>query len=169
MSDQPLESILHQLRDLSPMESPPYGWIRSIRLALGMAGVDLARRMGIAPSSLSALEDSETADTISLNSLRRAANAMDCDLVYAIVPRAELGEVLKNRARTLAEEELGDSPLLSPAERERRDRKRDSLITELLRKPSRLWKTRPLPAPMPKSTTLPQEEDPSSNNWSFPL
>lgn len=65
----------------------PDGWIRNVRLALGMSGVDLARRMGISPSRVSQLERAEPTGEIKVTTLERAADAMGCDVVYVFVPR----------------------------------------------------------------------------------
>ncbi len=51
------------------------------------------------------LEDSETRGTVTLDSLDRAARAMNCRLVYAIVPAPELGSleaIVEDRALALA-------------------------------------------------------------------
>ncbi len=83
---------------------PSRGWVRAVREALGMNGSQLARRMGIARSHLSQIEDAESRETVSLRTLRRAADALGCDLVYAIVPRngRTLEELLHDRAEQVA-------------------------------------------------------------------
>jgi len=49
------------------------------------------------------LEKGEAEDRITLKSLRAVANALDCDLVYALVPRADTMQgVIENRARSEA-------------------------------------------------------------------
>jgi predicted DNA-binding mobile mystery protein A len=48
------------------------------------------------------LEQSEAADRIRLETLRRAADALGCDLVYLLVPRRPLTTVVRDRARELA-------------------------------------------------------------------
>lgn len=53
------------------------------------------------------LERSESHGTIQLNTLRRAAEAMDCVLVYALVPRTSLTEMVDRRAREIALRALG--------------------------------------------------------------
>jgi predicted DNA-binding mobile mystery protein A len=68
--------------------APPTGWLRAIRLATGMPAAYPARKLRLTQQGFDALEKSEAAGAISLNSLKRAADAMDCDLVYAIVPRS---------------------------------------------------------------------------------
>src|SRR5438270_14093851 len=66
---------------------PPTGWLRAIRLATGMPAIYPARKLGLTQQGFDALEKSEAAGAITLKSLKRAADAMNCDLVYAVVPR----------------------------------------------------------------------------------
>ena len=81
---------------------PPKGWIRAIRDALAMSGVQLAKRLKVSPQTVEAMEKSEAAGTVQLNTLKRAAEALDCTLVYALVPRTSLENTVKNRARQIA-------------------------------------------------------------------
>lgn len=86
---------------------PTHGWIRAIRDALGMTSRQLAVRMGQSQSAVTQLEKSEISDGARLDSLRRAAAALDCELVYALVPRRSLDDTVRARARTLARADLG--------------------------------------------------------------
>jgi predicted DNA-binding mobile mystery protein A len=86
---------------------PPKGWIRAIRDALGMTAEQLADRMHITQPSVQRLEMSEAEDTIQLKTLKRAAEALGCELVYALVPRQTLGETYDLAARKVALRELG--------------------------------------------------------------
>jgi len=88
-----------QLRELA---RPPRGWVRAIREALGMSAVTLGGRLGTTAGAVTRLEQSEAADRIRLETLRRAADALGCDLVYLLVPRRPLTAVLRDRARELA-------------------------------------------------------------------
>jgi predicted DNA-binding mobile mystery protein A len=81
---------------------PPKGWIRALREALGMSRVQLARRLGVTQQSADNLERSEAAGTIQLDKLRRAAEVLDCTLVYALVPNRPLEAMVKDRARAIA-------------------------------------------------------------------
>jgi predicted DNA-binding mobile mystery protein A len=92
--------------DLSLITSPPRGYIREIRNALEMSSYQLAKRMNISRSTASKLEASEVKGTITLKSLQAAANALDCQLVYAIIPNTSFTDVLIKRARKIAEDEL---------------------------------------------------------------
>jgi predicted DNA-binding mobile mystery protein A len=98
-----LDARLAQLNDEHKrLLVPPKGWIRAIRDALGMSGVQLAKRLKVSPQTVEAMEKSEAAGTIQLNTLKRAAEALDCTLVYALIPRTSLESTVKNRARQIA-------------------------------------------------------------------
>ncbi len=85
---------------------PARGWIRAIRDALGMSSRQLATRMGQSQPAVSQLEHSEVDDRITLATLRRAADALECDLVYALVPRTTLDDTVRRRARSLARRDV---------------------------------------------------------------
>jgi len=63
--------------------------------------------MGISKTTAATLERNEAAETIKLGSLRAVGAALDCDLVYALVPRGSLEESVKRRARLVAERAVG--------------------------------------------------------------
>ena len=102
-----LDKRLNGLRPTDQLAVPPKGWVRAIRDALGMSGAQLARRMDITPQSLNGLERSEANETIRLETLRKAAAALDCQLVYALVPNKPLENVVAERARARALEAIG--------------------------------------------------------------
>ncbi len=103
---QQLEDRLQHYRLALGSSQPVGGWIRAIREALGMTQRQLAQRVGRRPQTILDLQAREAAQTIQLNTLRELAQAMDCDLVYAIVPRKPLDEILEDRARSVASETL---------------------------------------------------------------
>lgn len=101
-----LDEMLTLYRAAAGQPRPPRGWVRAIRDALGMSSRQLAARMGLKQPTIAALEKSEEMDTVSLKTLRQAAEALNCQLVYALVPKATLEETVNARARALAEEQL---------------------------------------------------------------
>ncbi|HWA62591.1 MAG TPA: mobile mystery protein A [Caulobacteraceae bacterium] len=101
-----LDRALAPFRD-APRRPPSRGWIRALRDALGMTAEQLGRRMGISQPSVQRLELSEAAGTIQLSSLRKAAAALDCEVVYALVPRRTLQETYASAATRVARRELG--------------------------------------------------------------
>jgi len=104
-----LDRKLASLRDSGSPAAPPRGWIRAIREALGMTTGQLARRMGVVQSRIPALEKAEARHAVTLASLEKAAHALDCRLVYALVPRAPLHELVNERARGKAERALAET------------------------------------------------------------
>jgi predicted DNA-binding mobile mystery protein A len=102
-----LDKVFSDVRVDAIRQRPPKGWIRAIRDSLGLTARQLASRMGRTHSVLVRLETSEVADTISLGSLRAAAEAMDCTLVYAIIPNRSLSDMARTRAAAIADAQLG--------------------------------------------------------------
>src|SRR5581483_6099930 len=98
-----------RLRDI-PQErlvKPPKGWIAAIRDAQGMSVRDLGRRMGTSGQRASRLEHDELSGGIQLSSLERAAAAMNCRLVYALVPNDSLEVMVRRQARKKAIQAVG--------------------------------------------------------------
>jgi predicted DNA-binding mobile mystery protein A len=102
---QQIEQRLAPWRSV-PRKPPVYGWLRTIRQGLGMSAPQLAQRLGISRQAIADLESREREGAVTLEALSRAAAALDCDLVYAIVPRAELGAVIEAQARARAWDEM---------------------------------------------------------------
>jgi predicted DNA-binding mobile mystery protein A len=82
--------------------APSTGWIKALRQSLGLTTAALGRRLKVKQQSAEDLENSERAASITLASLRRAAEALDADLVYALVPRRKLRDTISARARDVA-------------------------------------------------------------------
>ena len=87
--------------------APVRGWIKAVRKALGMTTAQLAKRLGIKQPSLVAIEQSEAKGTIELATLRRVAEALDCTLVYALVPNKPLETMVRDHARLFARRRRG--------------------------------------------------------------
>jgi predicted DNA-binding mobile mystery protein A len=92
--------------DSKALALPSAGWVRAIRDALGLSSRQLGARLGVAAMSVTDLEESERAGSAQLATLRRAADAMDCDLVYAFVPRVSLEDTVRRQALRVARREL---------------------------------------------------------------
>jgi predicted DNA-binding mobile mystery protein A len=88
---------------IAGLRAPKAGWVHTIRTALGMTSRQLAARVGIAQPTLSLLEKSEADGRIQLDSLARIADALDCELVYALVPRRPLSDTVTARLDDIAE------------------------------------------------------------------
>jgi predicted DNA-binding mobile mystery protein A len=93
-----LDQRFHGFPAREELAPPPLGWIRALRDALGMSAADLAARVGAQAATVRDLERSEQAGSIQLRSLQRTADAMNCDLVYALVPRQPLATIVEEQA-----------------------------------------------------------------------
>lgn len=101
-----LDKRLSLSQSADTLTRPPRGWIKAIREALGMTTAQLGKRIGVSQPRAVAIEKAEATGSITLNSLERAAQALDCRLVYALVPRTSLDNIVKERATLLAESRL---------------------------------------------------------------
>jgi predicted DNA-binding mobile mystery protein A len=102
-----LATVMDRTLPIGQVVRPAAGWLRTVRDSLGLTLADLARRLNVTPPAVRAFEKAEAEDRITLASLRRVAVAMECDLVYALVPRS-------GAARPVIETEPRPEPVASP-------------------------------------------------------
>ncbi|MEY3612206.1 MAG: hypothetical protein RJB14_1928 [Pseudomonadota bacterium] len=102
-----VQSTLSGYADWVKLQRPARGWLKLVREALGRTERQQAERLGISGATLHKSEQSEAEDRISLGQLRKLADGLDCELVYALVPRRPLTDVVQERARAIAVEEVG--------------------------------------------------------------
>ena len=103
---QQMDALLETWRAAQLSARPRAGWVRAIRESLGMSAAAFARRLGMTPVGVRKLESAEASDSITLASLRKLAQTLDCELQYALVPRTSLVQQVKDRAETVARERL---------------------------------------------------------------
>src|ERR1035441_11050798 len=90
---------------LGPVQARPRsGWIRAIRGALGMSQAVLAERLGVSAAAVNKLEHAEVHGGITTAKLAEVAAALDCTLVYALVPRSKLEQAGLTQAPAMEEE-----------------------------------------------------------------
>jgi predicted DNA-binding mobile mystery protein A len=133
------------LRPLAKSQRPPKGWLRAIRDALGMTTAQLGKRLGVSQPRIVELEQSEVSGTVTLNTLQRAAEALGCRLVYALVPNRPLADTVRERADLIAARQTGavaqsmrleDQEVTSKEVTKELHRRQ---VERLLRRPARLW------------------------------
>lgn len=99
---QQIDRMVHPLRSIK-LPRPPKGWIRALREAMGVSTGEISQRLRANRSLAAQQERAEVDDRITLRSLRACAEALDCDLVYAFVPRGpSVDETLAARVRAAA-------------------------------------------------------------------
>lgn len=101
-----------KLRNWLPMRAekqPPSGWLKAIRGALGISSRQLAQIINVDMSAVIRLEKREPSGKITLEMLSRAAQAMDCKVIYTIVPKEDYGsleDIVDYKARKAARDLL---------------------------------------------------------------
>jgi len=101
-----LDKRLNVLRNTDILTRPDRGWVKAIREAVGMTTTQLGKRLGISQPGVVGIEKAEASKRITLESLERAAQALDCRLVYALVPRKPLEKLVEDRASEVAMKHL---------------------------------------------------------------
>jgi predicted DNA-binding mobile mystery protein A len=98
-----LDRTLKPFRAAAKNPRPQKGWLRAIREAAGISASEVARALKTSRQLPVQLEKAEAEDRITLKSLRTAADALGCELVYALVPKAKkLHDLVEERARAQA-------------------------------------------------------------------
>lgn len=121
------------------------GWLRTVRTALGMSGVQLARRLGVSKASVSRAERDEPSGRVTRRTIRAMAETMDCWLVYAVVPRQHVEDIIRRRALKKAQAEVRAVEIHMALEgqslsRESTNMEIDRIAKEIIeRMPSDLW------------------------------
>ena len=87
---------------LQPSATPRCGWTKTVRLALGMSSQALGARLGVTAQGARKLEQAEASGNITLNTLARLAQGLDCEVRYVFVPRTSLVEQVLKRTHEVA-------------------------------------------------------------------
>ncbi len=99
-----LNQKLHPFSQTRKVLVPERGWINTIRTTLNMTMVQVGTKLKITRQGVKRIEESEANGTISLNSLKDVANAMDLKLVYALVPKdGTINDLIQKKAEKLAQ------------------------------------------------------------------
>jgi predicted DNA-binding mobile mystery protein A len=84
---QALETAITDSIAKTSVTTPTKGWIRAARQALSLTQSQMAKKLGMRQQAYANIELREQRETVTLATLRRAAAALDCDLIYALVPK----------------------------------------------------------------------------------
>jgi predicted DNA-binding mobile mystery protein A len=124
---------------------PKEGWIRTVRMALGMSGAQLATRLGVTKARISRAEQDEPHGSLTLKSMQSMAEAMDCKFLYAIVPKQNIEDVIKKRAIEKARAQVKTASTHMALEAQSLSKKQlefeiERIATQILEKmPSDFW------------------------------
>ena len=102
-----LDQRLARLQKAGELARPPSGWLCATRDSLGMMAAQLAARLQVSQPRIVEMEKAEQRGAIMLDTLKRAARALDCTLVNALVSNGgSLYELVRKQARKVAAETL---------------------------------------------------------------
>ncbi len=139
-----LETLDKKIKKIRFQTRPRRGWARTIRLSLMMPLPTVAKKIGVSPQAISQLEKSEVDETISLKTLRRLAEALDCELHYALIPHQKsLKKTIETRASFKAKAMVNDVDKTMSLENQRvkNSKKSVKILTKFLVENlnSKLW------------------------------
>ena len=140
-----LEISLQKFEPLHAVNIPKKGWIRAIRDGLGMTARQLASRLGTTQQSVARIEKDEQTGSVTIKTMQRIAECLDCIFVYGFVPNSTLEDAIRKQAQIIAAKRLSqasqtmllENQMLSNAENEKVFA---DMVDELANKlPSYLW------------------------------
>jgi predicted DNA-binding mobile mystery protein A len=140
-----LDTTLRRFESLRNVSAPPKGWLHAIRSALGMSARQLAVRVGFSQQALARIEHAEQNGAVTVKTLRRIAEQLDCVFVYGFVPRTSLESTVRQQAHRVAVKRLGKATQTMALEDQELDRQENrkilsDLVDELTdNPPSNLW------------------------------
>ena len=94
-------SDLKSAKNIVPQSS---GWIKTVREAIGMTVSQLATRLGVTQPRITKMESNE--DNLKLSTMKKAAEAMNCEFVYYFNPRTTFQDLVDEQAQKKAAEVL---------------------------------------------------------------
>ncbi|MCK4839770.1 MAG: mobile mystery protein A [Desulfobulbaceae bacterium] len=102
LSREQLDASLLRFNPLLNTTLPSRGWIKALRYAIGMSARQLADRLGVTQQRVDRIEKEELTGSLTIKTMQRVASSLDCVFVYGFVPRTNLEEIVRNRAREVA-------------------------------------------------------------------
>ena len=105
-ANKQLSDYLKSISAFKQVNLPAKGWVRAVRDGLLMSRRQLADRLGLSTSRIQRLEQDEASGAVTIKTMRRTAEALDCVFVYAIIPRDSIEETVNTQAKKKASEYL---------------------------------------------------------------
>jgi transcriptional regulator with XRE-family HTH domain len=85
-----IAKMMQGLNQARKVPRPGGGWLKLFRKSMQLSAGEVARRMKVSRHQPLQFEKAEMRDSITLRSLRSMAEAMDCDLVYGLIPKQKV-------------------------------------------------------------------------------
>ena len=98
-----LDRKLKVYASVQKVAAPPTGWLKAIRVSLGMSLQQLADKLSITKQSVQEIELREKKGSITLKNIKETADALDMQLVYGLVPKdGTIDALIERKAKELA-------------------------------------------------------------------
>ena len=139
-----LDEALQAFTEMASVTRPIKGWIRAIRDSLGMNMRQLANRLGVSQSRIVKIEQDELSGALTIKTLEKVADKLDCVFIYGFAPRSTLENTVRNQAACIARERMNmisHHMYLEAQELTNHHSKAafESMVEEILESPSKLW------------------------------
>ena len=99
-----LDKKTSDLKSAKNIVPQPSGWIKTVREAIGMTVCQLAARLGVTQPRITKMESNE--DNLKLSTMKKAAEAMNCEFVYYFKPKTTFQNLVDEQAQKKAAEVL---------------------------------------------------------------
>lgn len=100
------QQLMRQLDPFDKFSQPTLGWVKTIRKAIGMTTIQLAKRCGLSKQRILRIEQDEILGRTTLATLEKVAQQLECKLVYAFFPQKDLLQMIEDQAEQKALEKL---------------------------------------------------------------
>ncbi len=144
MARKQLDETLQAFATTANVTRPIRGWIRAIRDVLGMNMRQLADRLGVGQPRIVKIEQDELSGALTIKTLEKIADKLDCVFVYGFAPRTNLENTVRNQAVCIAKErmnKISHHMYLEAQELTNHHSKAafENMVEEILESPSKLW------------------------------
>ena len=145
LAREQLDATLRHFVPLKTLVRPRKGWIRAIRDALCMTGEQLAMRLDVNKQRVARIEQDEVTGSVTVKTLARVAQALNCTFVYGFVPEESLDDTVRNQAKAVAQNRmLRSNQMMRLENQELSEREKDKALKALIDEitdtmPKSLW------------------------------
>ncbi len=139
-----LDDTLSYFSSSASVNRPMKGWIRAIRDALGMNMRQFAERLGVSKSRIPRIEQDEITGSLTLKTMNRVADTLDCVFFYGFVPRTSLEDTVRKQAMMVTQKRMNrlmHTMNLEAQGLSSNDAKKafNNMVDEIIDSPSVLW------------------------------
>lgn len=118
-------------------------WIETVRSLLGMTLAQLGKKLGVTPVAVRQVSEKEKYGEVTLKKMQEYARALECEFVYALVPKKDFDDIIAEKAQRLAEYVLKEASLHMEIEDQEvnPEMKKQQIkqLTEQFKKSKKIW------------------------------